>query len=70
MILDVYLLIDTTLSRLDDCSASDDAVGDYCLNLIFRLNSFNTVSVNCYLQLVILHYSEHNHVCWFASTAN
>ena len=42
------MLIDTTLSRLDGCSASDDAVGDFCLNVIFRLDSFDIVSVNCH----------------------
>ena len=44
--LGVYLLIGIILSRLNGCSASDDAVVDYCLNLIFRLDSLDTVSVN------------------------
>ena len=70
MTLEVYWLIQPSLSRLDGCCVSTDAVGEICLNLIFRLDSFNTNSVNCYLQLVILHYSELNQVCWFASTAN
>ena len=44
--LEVYLLIQTSLSRLDRCKASMGVVDVKSLNLTFRPDSVNTVSAS------------------------